>query len=379
MKRLFILPALLILFFASTAEAQPLQEAEKLNQQARAAYDKGDFAEALGLFKQAFEALPNERYLFNSAKACYRLEDSEGAIYFYQRYLAFNPTAKDRKKVEKEVARLRKRLVRQGRKEIRLDSEPTGAAISLEPAYRTEVKSTPGVVFLKPGSHTVVFVLAEYEEKRIGLEVGEGADSPTDVLAKLKRKAAFGEFELVCNQPGARVFLEDSYLGTTPLARQRVKAGDHSLRLEKEGFHPRQLEMVVTVGETARVEAELEAVVPEPKIEKPIEVDKKRRLNGGKIASIVVGGVGVVAAGVGAYLWYDGWADMHRNQYYENEYNDAETTYHTGIGLTIGGGVVAAAATMAFLLIPDDGEAKATTVTLVPSFDGWSFSLQTRF
>ena len=75
--------AVVLLSLSSAAGAQSLEEAEKVSERAKAAYNKEHFQEALALFKEAYALYPSERYLFNCAKTCVRLQDMEGAVYYY--------------------------------------------------------------------------------------------------------------------------------------------------------------------------------------------------------------------------------------------------------------------------------------------------------
>jgi len=54
------------------------------------------------------------------------------------------------------------------------------------------------------------------------------------------------------------VFLDGSLVGTTPLAMSRVAAGEHAIRLERDGYRRWSSSILVVGGERNRVTASLE-------------------------------------------------------------------------------------------------------------------------
>lgn len=58
--------------------------------------------------------------------------------------------------------------------------------------------------------------------------------------------------------PGARVFLDGKLVGTTPLSLADVRAGEHAVRLELEGYKPWTFAARIVAGEPNRVAASLE-------------------------------------------------------------------------------------------------------------------------
>ena len=57
---------------------------------------------------------------------------------------------------------------------------------------------------------------------------------------------------------GARVFLDDKLVGTTPMALPSVSAGSHPIRLEREGYRHWSSSVRVVASEQNRVTASLE-------------------------------------------------------------------------------------------------------------------------
>jgi tetratricopeptide (TPR) repeat protein len=93
----------------SAPAAEPRDpRAEKI---ARAHFDKaekgfnlGRFAEALGEYEAAYEALPLAAFVFNIAQCHRNLGNDEQAVFFYQRFLALQPDTPNRAVVEGLIA-----------------------------------------------------------------------------------------------------------------------------------------------------------------------------------------------------------------------------------------------------------------------------------
>jgi tetratricopeptide (TPR) repeat protein len=69
----------------------------------KTAYDLGRFDEALAAYTSAYEAKPLPAFLFNMAQCHKQMGNWERASFFYKRYLALSPSAKDEAAVKKLV------------------------------------------------------------------------------------------------------------------------------------------------------------------------------------------------------------------------------------------------------------------------------------
>jgi tetratricopeptide (TPR) repeat protein len=187
MRTVRILALVLLIGISGAALGQTPEEAEKKSAEGRLFYDQGRFDLALERFREAFAIHPSERYLFNAAKACLRLDDREGAVYFYERYLAVNPAAGDRAAVEGELATLREGLLDGGLFEVRLLSTPSGATL-LPPAGRTtRVEQTPGSLFLGPGRYVVRLQAEGYRELPVAIEVKASGPERVTIESTLEK------------------------------------------------------------------------------------------------------------------------------------------------------------------------------------------------
>lgn len=115
------------------------------------AFRRGDYAGAAQHFEAAYQFLPDPAPLFNMARAFEGANDVPRAIESYERYLVSSPSAADRNAVLDRLARLRARPA-----QIFLVTEPPGAAVYLDEQTSPNPSSTPLVLSVPPGDHTVV-------------------------------------------------------------------------------------------------------------------------------------------------------------------------------------------------------------------------------
>ncbi len=84
--------SLLTLTFASPVRAQdPAAKSRALYHQAQQVYDRGEFANALELFVQAYEAKALPGFLFNIAQCHRQLRNYERSGFYFKRYLEVSP------------------------------------------------------------------------------------------------------------------------------------------------------------------------------------------------------------------------------------------------------------------------------------------------
>jgi hypothetical protein len=133
-------------------------------------YRRGDFASAAAHFQSAYDALPDPAPLFNMARSWEGANEIARALLAYERYLAASPAAGDRDEVLARLALLRQRPV-----ELFVTSQPPGAFVFLDGSAEPMPGTTPLVVRLPPGPHTVGLVREGYAraEREVVLRAGE--------------------------------------------------------------------------------------------------------------------------------------------------------------------------------------------------------------
>jgi len=154
---------------------------------------------------------------------------------------------------------------------ILVRSTPAGAAVAID---GQAVGSTPLTTReLEAGTHVVRVSRDGYaaEQRRVTITSARPSQSLTIDLARERRgaqapgpatSAASGRINaglLVDSRPaGASVFVDDRLVGTTPLTLSTMNAGEHAVRLERDGYHQWTSSVRVVAGEQNRVTASLE-------------------------------------------------------------------------------------------------------------------------
>lgn len=112
-RLLGVLLAFVLLAASAMTRAAPLddeKQARALYDRAEKSFDLGKFGGALADYQSAYEAKPLPGFLFNIAQ-CYRnMGRFERARFFFRRYLALEPHAPNRFRVEELIAEMSKQL-----------------------------------------------------------------------------------------------------------------------------------------------------------------------------------------------------------------------------------------------------------------------------
>jgi|LNFM01.1.fsa_nt_gb hypothetical protein len=132
-------------------------------------YRRGDFASAATHFQAAYDALPDPAPLFNLARSWEGANEITRALDAYQRYLAAAPGAQDRDEVVARIALLRQRPV-----EVFVATQPPGAFVFIDGSSDPVWGTTPVVLRLQPGRHTVALVRDGYSRLERPVEVRAG-------------------------------------------------------------------------------------------------------------------------------------------------------------------------------------------------------------
>lgn len=219
-------------FLGSVATVQASEEADKiasrgLIRQGNSLLDKGDFAQALDKFLEAFKSYPSPKIYFNQGQALHGLKRNVDAMQAYRRFLA---EAKDsalelRVEAQKQIADLTEEI---GRIEIRCNRN--GALLRVD---GKELGTTPleGVIWLEPGNYNLTL---DWQGEQKSSTVSAAAGKATLIEADFDPKP--GQVRLTTNREGAFVRLDDKDMGRTPLAAPlAVAPGEHKLTVEWQG------------------------------------------------------------------------------------------------------------------------------------------------
>jgi hypothetical protein len=280
----------------SAAYAQPadaLKKAQSAFDNAQLSYLQGKYDEAAQGFQDAYAARPFPQFLYNigasfhmKGKKTSDIEAYQKAVDNYKKYLAEDPTASDKPKVEKAIGVLEaeiKRVKETGtpppgtgsaappvtpsaeveslgdvkvRGLIVVESEPSNATIYIDDKRKGPYATTPWSGSLE-GEHKIII------EKR-GYKVAEKTVSadPSKLFvlsAVMAQEDYLGWVEITSNVPGANIFIDDKSIGAvgkTPLS-QNIKPGKHTFWISTEGYDEYKEEVEVIAGETHTIKAAL--------------------------------------------------------------------------------------------------------------------------
>lgn len=280
----------------STAHAQQadaLKKAQAAFDQAQVDYLAGKYDEAAKGFQDAFAARQFPQFLYNVG-AAFHMKGKQAsdavaygsAVEYYRRYLAADPQAADKAKVEKaigvleaEIKRLKEappptpgtgsgsapaptgpsqEVQQLGDVKVRglvvIESEPSNATIYLDDVKNGPIGTTPWSGSLE-GEHKIII------EKR-GHKVAEPriqADPSklTLIVAPLGAEESLGWVNITSNVPGSDIFLDDKSVGAiakTPHSKN-LPPGKHTFWITTEGYDEQKIEIEVERGGTHEVKA----------------------------------------------------------------------------------------------------------------------------
>ena len=218
------------------------------------AYRRGDWSGALEHLLLSNRLAPNRNVVFNIARAYEQMGRYSEAFRHYVDYLALETDLERRASAEQALARIRPRVA-----VLRVESDPPGATIYVDRKELGPRGSTPRLLALDPGPHTVLLEAPGFEPVRAPpaqLVVGEEA------LTGAALVPVTGRLEVASDPPGAEVHLGDRggpVLGQTPGAFD-LPPGPQTLVVVAPGRRVLRLPVDVRARATQSVTAELEPI-----------------------------------------------------------------------------------------------------------------------
>ena len=118
---------------------------------------------------------------------------------------------------------------------------------------------------ISPGKHKVTLVLVDYEKYAQEVEViaGKTIDLSTTLVSIKPKPPSVGKLVLVSTPSSAKVYLNNTYKGTTPLTIDQLKPGDYQLKLSKDGYQDWSKKVTVVTSKTNTLSVSLIAI-PKP-------------------------------------------------------------------------------------------------------------------
>jgi len=149
-----------------------------------------------------------------------------------------------------------------------LRSVPGNVSVTVNGNYKG---STPiSVSGLDPGKYTITFSRFDYEPFSTSATVESGA--VTEVTATLQPKT--GTLIINTTPAGAQILLDGASIGTSPLTRTNLAAGNHTINATLEGYIPVEIQARVIANQSviSTIELEKPSVLPGMSAPVPIPV-----------------------------------------------------------------------------------------------------------
>lgn len=268
----------------AAAQADALQRAQALFDDAQRDIASGNFDGAADKFKAAYEARELPDLLYNVGTAYYLKgkKQSDPAAYalaveYYKKYLVVMPKAQDKGEVDKaigiiakEIERLKgatpeappppseevQKLEQKTRSLVVIETEPQGANIYLDDKKNGVFAQTPWSGSLD-GTHRVIIEKRGHKSKESTLSPDPNRLVVLQVV--LSEEDYLGWLEIKSNVPGAEIFLDDKSVGAigkTPFSGN-FKPGKHTVWISADGYEESQHEIEVIAGETHEINSTL--------------------------------------------------------------------------------------------------------------------------
>ncbi|MCF7913282.1 MAG: PEGA domain-containing protein [Candidatus Cloacimonetes bacterium] len=135
---------------------------------------------------------------------------------------------------------------------VTIESDPSGAEVELN---GQKVGVTPYQGSHYAGEYTLTLRKDLYHpaSKTFSLNKGETLD-----ITQEKLKPRFGYWQVTSTPNGANIYLDEKHLGKTPLAREKIPSGEHSLRLTYDKYKTHQETFIIKDGDESDFDIELE-------------------------------------------------------------------------------------------------------------------------
>lgn len=170
---------------ATTLERE--QQARKHYEAGAAAFDAGQYHEAIAEFQAADELAPRAPLSFNIARAYELANDAAGALKYYREYLRREPAAPNAGVVRGRIADLEGVLAGRGVQQLTVTSRPPGAFLSVD-GQPSGV--TPWTGELPPGKHRLTITREGYAPVARDYELEPQHASEVEVPLELAAAAA---------------------------------------------------------------------------------------------------------------------------------------------------------------------------------------------
>ncbi len=148
--------------------------------------------------------------------------------------------------------------------DLRVTSVPSGAAVYIDNVYKgiTPVDGPLDVIDLAPGSHALVLTRTGYQDYKSTVNIE--AAKTTMLTAQMQVSSgtpATATAEIGSTPSGAEVYINNAFIGITPLSFQNVQPGTYTVEIKMTGYAPYSTSGEVKAGQNVQLFA---ALAPPP-------------------------------------------------------------------------------------------------------------------
>jgi hypothetical protein len=156
--------------------------------------------------------------------------------------------------------------------DLRVSSTPSGAAVYVNGNYEgtTPADSLLDVVDLPPGTANVVLTKSGYLDYKTTATIQAGQLVQVFATLTPAPAPAGATAEITSTPSGANVYINNVFIGITPLTFQNVTPGTYAIQITLDGYTPYSTTGQVSAGQNVRVSASLAPVTtPTPTSKAP--------------------------------------------------------------------------------------------------------------
>jgi hypothetical protein len=151
---------------------------------------------------------------------------------------------------------------------IYVSSSPGGASVSLDGSSvgQTPVSGSLKLNAIAVSDHTVALELAGYQPYSTRTSVSSNTVTEVSaVLIPAGTSSGKGVMSVSSDPTGANIFVDNKFIGISPLTAGDITAGNHLVTFKMDGYQEYSTSALVTAGTTSSVSAALLPVTPAPK------------------------------------------------------------------------------------------------------------------
>jgi hypothetical protein len=151
---------------------------------------------------------------------------------------------------------------------VYVSSSPGGASVSIDGVFFGQTPSSGSLKLnnIPVGDHTVALSMNGYQPFSTVTSVTANTVSEVSIILQpLAPASSKGGLSVSSTPSGANVFVDNNFIGITPLTVNNLAVGSHTLTLKSDGYQEYSTTVQINAGATSTVSAVLPEVTPTPR------------------------------------------------------------------------------------------------------------------